>query len=167
MQLILVRHGEAERQTRDDAARSLTERGQRQADWTATQILARYQPEHLVVSPLKRAKQTLQAFSKRLPDVPLTVLDCIKPDDDAALALAALAKLQAERPVRCVLVVCHMNVIAQMAALLQEDRPEGFELAEARVFEQALLVPAPILTELSVEQWRCVPPFLSLSLGSE
>lgn len=166
MQLILVRHGEAERQTQDDAARSLTERGQRQADWTAEQILARYQPDHLVVSPLKRAKQTLQAFSKRLPNAPLAVLDCIKPDDDAALALAALAQLQAERQMDCLLVVCHMNVIAHMASLLldgeSDDRPDGFELAEARVFEQGL-----IFTDLSAELWRCVPPFFSGSMGSE
>lgn len=167
MQLILVRHGEAERQTRDDAARSLTERGQRQADWTAQQILARYQPDHLVVSPLKRAKQTMQAFSKRLPNVPLRVIEQIKPDDDAALALAALAQLQAERQMDCLLVVCHMNVIAQMAALLLDARPDAFELAEARVFEQAVIVPAPILTELSAELWRVVPPFFSSSLGSE
>ena len=70
MQLILVRHGEAERQTQDDATRRLTERGQRQADWTAQQVLARYRPDRLVVSPLKRAKQTMQAFRQQLPDVP-------------------------------------------------------------------------------------------------
>ncbi len=158
MQLILVRHGEAARQTQDDASRRLTARGQRQADWTARQVLARYQPDRLVVSPLRRAKQTMQAFSQHLPDVPLTVLNCIKPEDDAALALAGLAKLQAE----CLLVVCHMNVIAQMSSLLLGDWPEGFELAEARVFEQAVILP-----ELSVEQWRCVPPVLNSSLGSE
>ena len=158
MQLILVRHGEAERQTQDDATRRLTERGQRQADWTAQQVLARYRPDRLVVSPLKRAKQTMQAFSQQLPDVPLQVLDCIKPDDDAAEALNCLADLHAE----CLLVVCHMNVIAQIATLLLGDWAEGFELAEARVFEQVLILP-----EWSVEQWRCVPPVLNSSLGSE
>ena len=157
MQLILVRHGEAERQTRDDAARRLTERGQRQADWTAQQVLARYRPDALVVSPLRRAQQTMQAFRQQLPAVPLRVLDGIKPDDDPVLALAALSELQAS----CLLVVCHMNVIAQMAALLSDGRPEGFELAEARVFEQA------IGSAYSVEQWRCVPPAFHSSLGSE
>ncbi|MEC7120126.1 MAG: phosphoglycerate mutase family protein [Pseudomonadota bacterium] len=152
MQLILVRHGEAERMTVQDSERHLTERGEQQASWTAQQVLARYQPDHLVVSPLRRAQQTMQAFASRSLDVPVTVLSCIQPDDPAAPALNALAELQG----KCILVVCHMNIIAQLAALLLDDRPEGFDLAEARVFEQPVVVPA-----LSIEQWRCVPPYFS------
>ncbi len=167
MQLILVRHGEAERQTETDTLRCLTRCGQQQAAWTAAQVLTRYQPDHLVVSPLKRAQQTMQAFRQQLPDLPLTVLQEIKPDDDAAMALMALARLQDRTQAGCLLVVCHMNVIAQMAALLLADRPEGFELAEARVFEPQVGAPALILAGSWVTSWRCVPPFFSSSLGSE
>lgn len=165
MLLILVRHAEAERQTQDDAARSLTERGQRQADWTAEQILARYQPDCLVVSPLKRAQQTMQAFSSRLPDLPVKVINSLKPDGYPLDALAALADINAE----CILVVSHMPVIAGIAALVEgeddEDDPEAFELAEARVFQQPYIV--PLMPDWSEELWRCEPPFFSASSGSE
>jgi len=45
-----------------------------------------------------------------------------------------------------------MNVIAYMAGLLLEEHPENFGLAEARVFEQSL-----IMTGLSTEKERFSP----------
>ncbi len=157
MQLILVRHGEAEPYQVNDAIRNLTSRGVAQAHSTAQQVLAKYQPDLLIASPYVRAQQTMAAFQellsqKVLPKVPLHILDSITPDADPQIALDALSELASYYSAQCIVVVCHMNVIAYMAGLLLDEDPEGFDLAEARVFEQSM-----ILLGLSVEQARFVP----------
>lgn len=152
MQLILVRHGEAEAHQANDAIRNLTTRGVAQAHSTATQVLEKYQPDLLVASPYVRAQQTVAAFQEKLPHLPLHTLDLITPDADPRIALDALSELQAHYSAQCMVVVCHMNVIAYIAGLLLDDDPESFGLAEARVFEQSM-----ILFGLSVEKARFVP----------
>ena len=149
MQLILLRHVEAEPYRQHDATRQLTERGQAQADWMARHLLSRVRPTRLCVSPLIRAKQTLEPLRLALPDIPCTVLDVLKPDDDPQVAIEQLSTYTDG----CVLVVCHMNIIASMAALMVDDDPESFELAEARCFETALILPS-----LATERWRLLPP---------
>lgn len=144
MQLILMRHGEADFLANNlnnslqgsDDARVLTARGRKQAKLTAQQILKDHQPDLFVVSPLIRAQQTQQAFADICADVPVLNYDGIKPEDDARVALQWLAGLQAE----CIVVVCHMNIIAYLAGLLCSESPRSFELAEARVYEQPAIV---------------------------
>lgn len=152
MQLILVRHGEAEPYQVNDAIRQLTSSGIAQAHSTANQVLEKYRPDLLVASPYIRAQQTAAAFQKALPQVSLHTIDSITPDADPRMALDALAMLLSEYSAQCVVVVCHMNVIAYMAGLLLDEDPESFDLAEARVFEQDM-----ILLGLSVEKARFVP----------
>jgi phosphohistidine phosphatase len=135
MQLILVRHGEAAPALSDDFSRPLTPLGQQQAKSVAQQLLAQYSPDLLVVSPLLRAQQTLKAFTTVLPDVGVLQFDGIKPDDQAKPALEWLSN----QPYQCIVVVCHMNIVAYMAGLLLGDHPEAFHLAEARVFEQVVI----------------------------
>lgn len=149
MQLILVRHGEAERMTRRDEARQLTERGLQQARWIAQQLSERLRPDVLVVSPLLRAKQTLAPLQAYFPEVAVHQCEAIKPDDPAAAAIDALAQYQGQ----CVVVVCHMNVIANMAALLTDQYTQGFGLAEARCFELPEVLP-----HTATELWALNPP---------
>lgn len=152
MQLILMRHGEAEApmdsSLHSDASRVLTGRGQQQAASTAQQLIQRYQPDLFVVSPLIRAQQTRQAFDAYCTDIPVIIYPHIKPDDKAAPALDWLSQLDA----KCIVVVCHMNIVAYLGGLLVGESPRSFELAEARVYEQAVIAPG-----LSVEQARLVP----------
>lgn len=148
MQLILVRHGEAATQVTTDESRALTPRGQQQAASTAHYITSRYQPDLFVVSPLLRAQQTRDAFEPLCPQVPTLVCPCIKPDDPAAVALEWLSHLQGE----CIVVVCHMNIVAYLGGLLSGDVPQSFSLAEARVYEQVL-----IGRGLSMQQAAFVP----------
>jgi len=131
MKIILVRHGQAEDETRPDSARQLTGFGQQQAAQTAEYVTTRYHPDHFVVSPYDRAQQTLAEFQSRALQVPSTVQDNITPSDDARKALIDLAKIEAE----CLVVVCHMSIVAHIAGLLTGEYPESFSLAEARVFE--------------------------------
>lgn len=131
MKIILVRHGQAEDESRPDSARQLTDFGQQQAAQTAEYVTTHYHPDCFVVSPYDRAQQTLAAFQSRAPKVPSTIQNNITPADDAREALVDLADIEAE----CLVVVCHMSIVAHIAGLLTGEYPESFSLAEARVFE--------------------------------
>ena len=148
MKIILVRHGQAEDETRPDSARQLTDFGQQQAAQMAEYVTTHYHPDRFIVSPYDRAQQTLAAFQSRMPNVPLTVQDNITPSDDARQALMDIANIDAE----CLVVVCHMSIIAYIAGLLTGDYPESFSLAEARVFEMEF-----VMTGMATEVDRFVP----------
>ena len=148
MKIILVRHGQAEDETRPDSARQLTDFGQQQAAQTAEYVTTHYHPDRFIVSPYDRAQQTLAAFQSRMPKVPSTVQDNITPSDDARQALMDIANIDAE----CLVVVCHMSIIAYIAGLLTGDYPESFSLAEARVFEMEF-----VMTGMATEVDRFVP----------
>ncbi|MDN5565183.1 MAG: phosphohistidine phosphatase SixA [Psychrobacter sp.] len=131
MKIILMRHGQAGEYTYPDSARELTDFGQQQAKQTADYIIDNYQPDYFVVSPYVRAQQTLKKLQAIAPKIPVTIQDNITPADDAHAALADLSRIEAE----CLIVVCHMSIIANIASLLTGISPESFSLAEARVFE--------------------------------
>lgn len=149
MKIILMRHGQAEDASRPDSARQLTDYGQQQAAQTAEYIVGHYTPDYFVVSPYDRAQQTLAELQSRAPDVPVTVQDNITPSDDARTALLELGNIDAE----CLVVVCHMSIIAHLASLLTGDSPESFALAEARVFEMEF-----VMSGMATEMDRFVPP---------
>ena len=136
MKIILVRHGQAEDESRPDSARQLTDFGQQQAMQTAEYVMTHYHPDYFVVSPYDRAQQTLAAFQTRAPKVPVIVQENITPSDDARQALIDIANIDAE----CLVVVCHMSIVAHIAGLLTGDYPESFSLAEARVFEMEFVM---------------------------
>ncbi|MDN3398621.1 phosphoglycerate mutase family protein [Psychrobacter sp. APC 3426] len=136
MKIILVRHGQAENETRPDSARRLTDFGQQQAAQTADYLMTHYQPDRFIVSPYDRAQQTLASFQSRAPKVPLTVQDNITPSDDARQALIDIGNIEGD----CLVVVCHMSIVAHIAGLLTGDYPESFSLAEARVFEMEFVM---------------------------
>lgn len=148
MKIILVRHGQAEDETRPDSARQLTNFGQQQAAQTAEYITTNYKPDRFIVSPYDRAQQTLAELQARVPTVPATVQDNITPSDDAHSALTDIAKIEAQ----CLVVVCHMSIVANLAGLLTGDYPESFSLAEARVFEMDF-----IMSGMATEVDRFVP----------
>lgn len=136
MKIILMRHGQAEDITRPDSARQLTDFGAQQAAQTAAYLTQHYTPDYFVVSPYTRAQQTLAQLQTLAPKVFSSVQDNITPADDARTALIELAKIEAQ----CLVVVCHMSIVAHLASLLTGDSPEGFNLAEARVFEMEFVM---------------------------
>lgn len=138
MQLILVRHGEAG-QHHQDSQRELTERGLSQARQTADYICQHYHPDALVVSPYVRAQQTLEALSSKLPDVPVTVFENITPLDDHVPAIDDFLAHAEAKQAQCMVVVCHMDIVARICAALTGDAFVGFSLAEARVLEQTVI----------------------------
>ena len=102
-----------------------------------SQFMQQVQPDVFVVSPLVRAQQTLEGIQQSFKNLAIPVLICdkIKPEDDAKLAIEWLSQLPYER----IVVVCHMNVIAHIAEQLTSEYFNPFALAEARIYEQAVI----------------------------
>lgn len=137
MQLTLIRHGEAKPPVSgNDIQRTLTNKGHLQAKETANFLKKIInQPDILIVSPLLRAQETLSYLEEIYPGVPIQICDFIKPDDDAGEAIEWLSNLTAEN----IVVVCHMNVIGYMDEKLTNGSFHPFHLAEARVYQQAVV----------------------------
>lgn len=138
MKIILMRHGQAEGFKFTDEKRKLTALGHKQAKESARYILDKYQPDMMVSSPYDRAVQTLEAFIELAPNVPIKVLDYITPADNASQSINRLGDEFAD--VQCLLVVCHMPIVANMAANLLGNWATSYSLAEARVIDTSVLV---------------------------
>ncbi|OBX78410.1 phosphohistidine phosphatase SixA [Moraxella atlantae] len=158
MQIILVRHGDAGAYTQPDSERNLSDLGRAQARQTADWLAQHYQPTLFIHSPYNRAEQTCEILHSALTnakDVPVWVNSDITPDDDAKQAVDSLAA-QLEHVDNldnaCVVVVFHMNIIANVAAILTGNEPNGFSLAEARVLHTEVFAP-----ELAEGVTRFVP----------
>ena len=88
--LYLFRHGDAEHETRDDAARRLTEKGERQARAAGAALAALgEQIDACLTSPKRRATETARLACESLPGIEPEVAPELAGGDFDALALAA------------------------------------------------------------------------------
>lgn len=143
MKLIFVRHGQATAYCADDAGRNLTPFGQEQARQSAMQLLNHYQPDVIISSPYNRAKQTALAIyelAKHKGQSPDFIhISSITPDDDPKQGLDDIAQLILDKygvdnNELCVVVVCHMPIVARMVQILDELPYTPFALAQYKVF---------------------------------
>lgn len=162
MKLIFIRHGDAGAYTHPDHARNLSDLGKSQATQTANWLndftKTNAKPDLFVVSPYNRARQTCDIVRQNFADVPLKIYEHITPNDNADNAIkgldaivdkASIETAQKQHPnLDCVVIVCHMNIVANMVAILTGERAEGFHLAEARVLETDVFAPN-LATEIS------------------
>lgn len=140
MKLILIRHGDAGAYTLPDNERNLSALGQAQAQKTAEWLQQNAKPTLFISSPYNRAVQTCNIVKQAFADVEHQIFANITPDDDAQTAINGLADLlENMNDDDCVVIVCHMNIIAYMAGLLTGEQPESFSLAEARMLETNVL----------------------------
>lgn len=140
MKLILIRHGDAGAYTHPDSERNLSEIGKAQAQKTAKWLQQNANPTLFISSPYNRAMQTCEIVKQAFADVEHQIFANITPNDDAQTAINGLADLLANmNDDDCVVIVCHMNIIAYMAGLLTGEQPESFSLAEARILETNVL----------------------------
>ncbi|PTQ90302.1 phosphohistidine phosphatase SixA [Agitococcus lubricus] len=141
MQIILIRHGQAESQKTTDAARQLTAIGEWQAQQTAAWLLNHgYQLDGLFASPYVRAQQTAYHIGQAL-DMHMSTTDLITPDSDPTQAIAWLDSLELPETASIAL-VCHMPIVGRLASYFlagttRHDLP--FYLAEAKVIELPVL----------------------------
>jgi phosphohistidine phosphatase len=136
MRIWILRHGEAERETRCDSARALTARGESDAK-AAGIFLAGITPASLAVfaSPYKRAQQTALAAVQALSQQTITTADWLKPDTDPVAVIDALAQL----PQRNSLLVSHQPLVSALAGVLIDgDNRAGPAMNTASLVELEL-----------------------------
>ena len=129
MDLILWRHAEALelRELKDDLDRSLTPKGERQAQrmaaWLNRQLPA---STRVLVSPARRAQQTAAALDRKFKTVP-----ALAPDVDVAALLHAVRWPDAREPV---LLVGHQPTLGLAAAYLLSGQPQAWAVRKAGVW---------------------------------
>lgn len=121
MRIWILRHGEAERETRHDPERVLTARGH--DDATAAGIfLSGVVSASLQVcaSPYKRAQQTAQAAVQALPQQRIATVDWLTPDNDPPIVLRALEQLspKSKLPRDDILLVSHQPLVSALIGVL-------------------------------------------------
>lgn len=143
MQIILIRHGQAETLKTTDAERALTPVGEWQAQQTAAWLVNHgYQLDGLFASPYKRAQQTALFLAEAM-DVHLTTCEHLTPDSDPLAAINWLEQL--ELPETSVIaLVCHMPIVGRLTSFLLTGSARhdvGFYLAEAKIIDSEALAP--------------------------
>jgi phosphohistidine phosphatase len=113
--LWILRHGEAERHTKHDPDRALTERGEADARAAGQWLAGVAAPSLLVLaSPYRRAQQTARAAMAALPGATLTTVDWLTPDFDPKQSLQQLALFPAQQ----LLLVSHQPLVSSLTGLL-------------------------------------------------
>jgi phosphohistidine phosphatase len=128
---VLVRHAQAAAGP-VDAERPLTERGSRHAAAIGTWLAqAELTPDRVLVSPARRARQTWERASGRLPQHPQPVIDERIHDNTVEAVLAAVQDTPDE--VRTLAVIGHNPSIGELAAGLDDGQgvPEARSEVEA------------------------------------
>ena len=126
MELILWRHAEADDSVPDNA-RSLTAKGEKQADKMAV-FLRTILPQdtRVLVSPAKRTRQTAKAFTDHF-----TVEPSIGPGASPEEILKAAGWPEGEG---CVLIVGHQPALGETAALLMTGHPNYWSIKKGAVW---------------------------------
>jgi phosphohistidine phosphatase len=126
MDLVLWRHAEAEERV-PDAARRLTEKGERQAEKMAEWLRSRIQkPMRILVSPAVRARQTAEALSSEFETV-----EEIGVGSSAHRILQTTGWPNAEGTV---IVVGHQPTLGQLAALLLSGMELEWDIKKGAVW---------------------------------
>ncbi|ELA08462.1 putative phosphohistidine phosphatase SixA [Moraxella macacae 0408225] len=162
MKIILIRHGDAGAYTHPDNERNLSELGKTQACQSATWLenwtTNHTRPTLFISSPYNRAVQTCAIIKQNFANIPYQVFDNITPNDDANIAINKLSDLLSKdltdktNKHACVVIVSHMNIIAEMAGILTGQAPQSFSLAEVRVLKTDVFAP-----DLATEIERFIP----------
>lgn len=133
MRIWVLRHGEAERETRHDPDRVLTERGRDDAK-AAGVFLSSLSPAALQIyaSPYTRAQQTAQAAAQAFADRRIVTVDWLRPDNDPKAVMQSLAQLSAKE----ILLVSHQPLVsALLGALISGDYRAGPPMDTASLAE--------------------------------
>lgn len=136
MRIWVLRHGEAERETRSDPERTLTLHGAECAQ-AAGVFLSSLVADSLQIcaSPYVRAQQTAFAAAQALPHQRIATVDWLMPDTDIPIVLRALSKLSHYDT----LLVSHQPLVsALLGVLISGDYRAGPPMNTASLAELEL-----------------------------
>ena len=119
MQLVIMRHGEAQTYAASDAQRELTERGQSQAI-AAGKCLSEsgFMPDQVWVSPYVRAQQTCSGVLESFSGLKPQINDALIPESYANLVIESLSRQNVEN----LLIVSHQPLVSTLVALLVDAK---------------------------------------------
>ncbi|MGJ8677268.1 MAG: SixA phosphatase family protein [Akkermansiaceae bacterium] len=131
MQLLLIRHAQAEAYAASDAARSLTEKGKVQSEKVASLLSASdLRPDITISSPLVRARQTAEIFCKAggftAPIIEAWLACGMRPSD-------AMQQLMTYREFERVAMVGHEPDFSSFAEWLLGSQAGGIHVRKASV----------------------------------
>jgi phosphohistidine phosphatase len=112
--LVIMRHGEAEPVSVQDSQRQLTVRGQHEVNQMALWLQQHYAAfDWIWASPYTRTRQTAELMlAKQAPFSQLEIIPELVPDGDAALFKSYLDARLADKPDARVLLVSHMPLVS-------------------------------------------------------
>lgn len=114
--LVIMRHGEAEPLSANDSQRQLTPRGMHEVSQMAGWLKQHYAAFDWVwASPYLRTQQTAELMlAKQAPFSQLEIIPELVPDGDAAVFQSYLDARLSEKPDARILVVSHMPLVSFM-----------------------------------------------------
>jgi phosphohistidine phosphatase len=112
--LVIMRHGEAEPMSAQDSQRQLTARGRHEVNQMALWLQQHYAAFDLIwVSPYLRTRQTAELMlARQAPFSQLEIMSELVPDGDAALFKSYFDARISEKPEARVLLVSHMPLVS-------------------------------------------------------
>lgn len=122
MKVLIMRHGEASALSINDADRSLTPLGQQQTRMVAAWLYSRITLiDHVIVSPYKRAQQTLVAVQQNIKTLGRTeTSSMITPSANPTLITRYLYEL-CQKGIRSVLLISHLPLVGYLVNELCPD----------------------------------------------
>ncbi|NRQ41971.1 phosphohistidine phosphatase SixA [Rheinheimera sp. YQF-2] len=125
--LVIMRHGEAEPMSAHDSQRQLTARGRHEVNQMALWLQQHYAAFDLIwVSPYLRTRQTAELMlARQAPFSQLEIIPELVPEGDAALFKSYFDARISEKPDAKVLLVSHMPLVSFLteAFTLQGQAP--------------------------------------------
>jgi len=128
MNLLLLRHGEAESFASTDHGRQLTEAGFDEIENVARQFATRHlQIDRCFVSPALRARQTADTFLAQIFNAPeAEILEALDPGQRAAQVMSALGSLEGGN----ILLVGHNPLLSELLVLLTDGNIDNLHILE-------------------------------------
>jgi phosphohistidine phosphatase len=131
--LVIMRHGEAEPLSSQDSQRQLTVRGQHEVNQMAIWLQQHYAAfDSVWTSPYLRTRQTAELMlAKQAPFSQLEIVPELVPDGDAGIFKAYFDARISEKPDARVLVISHMPLVSFLvAAFTVPDQTPIFSTAQ-------------------------------------
>lgn len=163
MQLLIVRHGEAEVAAASDHVRNLTQRGRDVTAVLAQALLKKhFRPTQIWASPLVRARQTASILREQLSFLPaLRECAAIVPEGDAQRCLELL---QRENANETIVLVSHQPFVTQLIGWLCNASSQADADVPSLTTSAAILLQLPqVSAGCAQRQWVLFPPLFQSS----
>lgn len=119
MNVLILRHGQAEGYAQTDAQRNLTERGLRDTEQAGKCLQSLgLEFDDVWVSPYVRTQQTAEQVLKSYPELEVNTQDIFTPESDPKAAFDAIKHSGLDN----LLIISHQPLVGELVALLAEPK---------------------------------------------